>query len=307
MAGNGLALFEGKNNKLYALEVLYEYRDKKLAGFRKSDGIYNGNFYKIEPTNEGYKVSTVDFGTEIRAKAPISIHFMKLPGSWVTYDITKQYSNPEEMIQNETVKRVLDKFYGKEKVRKIIKEAVNEIVLKQETPLVSFTAVSIEDESEKQKIENVFKNLQNHGKIPEDFIRPQFKNGEIDYHMTIVTGELPLRFKDDLNKAVVLNVKTIGESDKAIALGVSGDYFSDNEKQHITLAFKEFPKDSKEIENWQPIEVQFTVKGVIREFDKDKKVIQRGVFGEANQIQVGNFQGDGASAGKSFMFPKEKQ
>jgi hypothetical protein len=328
MANRGLALYKGKDSKMYVLEILYEYRDQKLAGFRKNDEIYTGNFYRIDPIEHGYKISKVDFSKEVRATVPIAVHFMKLPGSWVTFDITKQYTNPEEMIKNKTVKNVLDKFFGLQEIKKIVKEEVNKIInikntktpqlmgfymieksgitLKQEKPQVSFTAVSIEDESEKNKINNVFDLLQEQGKIPKDFIRPQFKDGTLDYHMTIIMGELPPRLRNDLDKEVTLNIKTLGISEDAIALGVSGDYFSDNEFQHITLAFKHFPSDSKVIKEWKPLENIFSVIGVIREFDVDKKIIKRGVFDEANQIEIGNFQAQAVPAGKGSVFPKEK-
>jgi len=194
---------------------------------------------------------------------------------------------------------------------KMKKTELKEIDLKQEFPSISFTAVSVEEESEKNKIEKIFNLLKEKGKIPESFIRPQFKDGTLDYHMTITLGELPLNFKKDLNKEVVLNINSLGISDKAIALGISGDYFSENDYQHITVAFKDLPKDSKEIETWIPLHKPFSITGIIREFDSNKKIIKRGVFDtpidEANQIQVGNFQAQAVPLGKGSMFPQEKK
>jgi len=184
---------------------------------------------------------------------------------------------------------------------------IREVKLKQQIPTAAFTAVSIEDESEKKKISDVYDSLKAQGKIPERFFtRPAFKDGTLDYHMTIGLGELPLRFKRDLDKEVVLNIETFGISDDAVALGVSGDYFSDNEFQHITLGFKYAPSDSKLIKNWEPLEHPFTVRGVIREFRANKEVIKRGVFDEANQIEIGNFQAQAPPAGNGSIFPKEK-
>jgi hypothetical protein len=80
--------------------------------------------------------------------------------------------------------------------------------------------------------------------------------------------------------------------------------------QHITLAFKGYPQYSKDIENWEPLETPFKVKGIIREFTASKKVIKRGVFDtpidEANQIQIGNFQAQAVPVGKGSIFPKEE-
>lgn len=190
--------------------------------------------------------------------------------------------------------------------KKVKQFKMNENSLKQEKPAVGFTAVSIEDESEKEKINKIFDSLREQGKIPESFIRPRFPNGDIDYHMTIKLGELPVGFKKDLDKEVVLNIKTVGISDSAVALGASGEYFSDNEFQHITLAFATLPENSKHIKNWQPLEQPIQVKGVIREFTSRKKLIKRGVFDEANQIQIGNFPDQTVPAGQGSSFPQEE-
>lgn len=63
-------------------------------------------------------------------------------------------------------------------------------------------------------------------------------------------------------------VDEIGVSDKAIAVGVSG-YLSRNDKQHITILFKDKPVDSKDIKNWIKIK-PFTLSGTVREFAKKK-------------------------------------
>ena len=125
--------------------------------------------------------------------------------------------------------------------------------------------------------------------------------------MTIKLGELSLGFKKDLNKKVTLIIDSIGISDSAVALGVSGEYFSFNEFQHITLAFKDMPESSKNIENWKQLKNPFKIIGVIREFSPKKQLIKRGIFDESNQIQVGNFQINGASAGTKTSFPMEKK
>lgn len=151
-------------------------------------------------------------------------------------------------------------------------------LLKQKKPIIEFTAVIIEDEFERKKISDVYDSLKKQGLIPSWFTRPTFKDGTLDYHMTIKLGELPIGFKKDIDKDVTLNIETFGISNNAVALGVSGEYFSDNKYQHITLAFKGFPKYSKNITEWKPLKEPFKVKGIIKEYTSKKEVIKRGVF-----------------------------
>ena len=186
--------------------------------------------------------------------------------------------------------------------------AETDVKLKQEKPVVAFTAVSIEDEEDRNKIERIFSILEKQGKIPADFIRPKFLNGDFDFHMTITLGELPMKFKVDLGKETVLNIEFVGISDSAVALGVSGDYFSTNKYQHITLAFKNLPEDSKNIENWISLSKPFKLNGIIREFTSKKEIVRRGVFDETfNRVQIGNFPAEAPPAGNGSMFPYEKK
>ena len=86
--------------------------------------------------------------------------------------------------------------------------------------------------------------------------------------MTITKGPLGLgqKMAGAIGSEVDLTVKSLGISDDAIAVGVEGLY-SRNPIQHITIAFKNVPKDSNDIENWIDFE-PFKVKGYIREIDK---------------------------------------
>jgi len=95
--------------------------------------------------------------------------------------------------------------------------------------------------------------------IPENWERVD------NYHMTITLGELGLGMKlsGAIGSRVELEVNSIGISDKAIAVGVSGMY-SRNDIQHITLAFRDRPADSNEIIDWTPVK-PFRVVGYIRE------------------------------------------
>jgi hypothetical protein len=88
------------------------------------------------------------------------------------------------------------------------------------------------------------------------------------HHMTIVFGKgLPEDLKGDLGKEVTLTVKSLGVSDKAIAVSVDG-YLSSNEIPHITLAVNTSeggkPYDSNRIEDWKGVK-DFTINGVVTE------------------------------------------
>lgn len=104
-----------------------------------------------------------------------------------------------------------------------------------------------------------------------------------EYHMTVMLGVLPLGMKvrGDLGAEVDIEVNEIGVSDKAIAFGVTG-YLSKNEKQHITLYFKEKPADSKLIKKWFKISKPFIVKGVITEFKSKivSEIIEDRIYSE---------------------------
>jgi hypothetical protein len=90
------------------------------------------------------------------------------------------------------------------------------------------------------------------------------------HHMTITLG--PLKDKTDVGKEVTLIVTSIGLSDKAMAVQVTG-YPSKNAIPHITLAVNPdggTPKMSNEITKWQDVK-HFVVKGVVTEISKYKK------------------------------------
>jgi len=340
MANKGYALYQ-KEGKLYLFTVKYEYIESRFVGFDDFGETFL--IRKLNDEQKQWK-ATHDVKKDEKLKNLIFIGdyyltrilykdfpkgkpYTQLPGGGGVYKETRKYNNIYELFKNETFLRALEKYStfkeGYNIVRDLIREAIGSLIftrkinkpevtafemfednLKQEKPAVGFTAVSIENEDEKKKISNIFDSLKEQGKIPDNFIRPAFKDGTLDYHMTIKLGELPLSHRKDLDKEVTLNIGTIGISDKAIALGVSGEYFSDNDFQHITLAFYELPQYSKEITDWQPLDHLFNVKGIIREFTTDKKVIKRGVFDEANQIQIGNFPDQVVPAGNARIFPQ---
>jgi len=323
MANKGFALYK-RGNDLYILSVAYEYADTRFVGFDDKAEVFKVNklndeqkeWLKTHDPKKNDKTKNYIFVKDyylyrvMFKDFPKGKPYTQLPGGGGVYKETRKFNFVYDLFKNDTILRAIENYgtfnEGYFLIKRLIKEEV-EKMLKQVKPAVAFTAVSIEDESEKKKINEVFDSLQEQGMIPENFIRPAFKDGTLDYHMTIKLGELSLGFKKDLNKEVVLNIETVGVSDGAIALGVSGEYFSDNEYQHITLAFKSLPESSKHIQNWKPLEHPFQIKGVIREFTASKRVITRGVFDEANQIQIGNFQAQAVPAGKGSSFPKEEK
>ena len=141
-------------------------------------------------------------------------------------------------------------------IRKVIRKILAEAQ-------VQFTGVKIQDPQEVSKLESmVQKNLEALGvEIPEEWNAPN------DYHMTVKFGMLPLgmRMRGDVGKPATLEVQSLGVSDDAIALGVSG-YMSRNDNQHITLKFRVYPSDSNKIKKWTPLPYPFEVEGVVYEY-----------------------------------------
>ena len=143
-----------------------------------------------------------------------------------------------------------------EEIRKVIRKMLAEAQ-------IQFTGVKIQDPQEVSKLDSmVQKNLEALGvEIPGGWKTP------LDYHMTVKFGMLPLgmRMRGDVGNPTTLQVQTLGVSDDAIALGVSG-YMSRNENQHITLKFRVYPSDSNEIKEWTPLPYPFEVEGVVYEY-----------------------------------------
>lgn len=151
-------------------------------------------------------------------------------------------------------------------VREIIREELKSVfaeIIGKSYSKVEYTGVMIEGE-EVARFEREFGDrLAGLGvEIPEGWSKPD------DYHMTITLGELSLSMKlaGAIGYEVELEVNSIGVSDSAIAVGVTG-LFSRNENQHITMAFEDRPADSNEITEWIPVK-PFKVIGYVREVDK---------------------------------------
>ncbi len=90
----------------------------------------------------------------------------------------------------------------------------------------------------------------------------------ICHHMTIKLGELPDNLKNRIGEKVTLRINKLGESDKALAVGVDTD-LSMNAIPHITVAINVAngakPKDSNDIKDWKDLSESFNVTGKIEE------------------------------------------
>jgi len=145
-------------------------------------------------------------------------------------------------------------------VRTVIREEIARVLHGKKSTNVEYTGVILEGE-DIQKFESLLSDrLMGLGiEIPEGFKKPG------NYHMTITLGELSLGMKMNgaIGAPVELTCHSRGVSEDAVAVGVSG-LFSRTEIQHITVAFRSKPADSKDIKEW--IEFKpFTVTGYVRE------------------------------------------
>lgn len=143
-------------------------------------------------------------------------------------------------------------------VKKMIESVVRETM---DRPYgVAYTGAVVENEADRQRLKSVAEaQVYALGLDISGWMEPG------DYHMTICVGELPLRMKmrGDIDQEAELHVTHFGYSDKAAAFKVTG-YMSKNDTQHITMAFRDRPADSKEIVDWHELE-PFMVTAVIRE------------------------------------------
>ena len=189
MANKGYALYQ-KNGELYLFTVKYEYTESRFVGFDDFGEIFRirklneeqkqwkatHDVRKNEKTKNlifigDYYLARVGF-----SNFPLGKPYTQLPGGGGVYKETRKYTNIYELFKNETFLRALDKYStfkeGYRTIRNLIREAINKLIytkkmktpsligfsmfedkikLKQEKPSVGFTAVSIEDESEKKR------------------------------------------------------------------------------------------------------------------------------------------------------------
>lgn len=167
----------------------------------------------------------------------------------------------EELAERNTHGVPLDKIKSMIQAHKSVGPlTLNEVIQSKsmnskEPKKVLYSAVVLDD-FESKRLLNEFKDS-----IPEGW-------KTFAHHMTIIFGKgLPEDLEGDLGKEVTLTVKSLGVSDKAIAVGVEG-YYSNNDKPHITLAVNTSkngkPYDSNNIEHWRGVK-DFTIKGIVTE------------------------------------------
>ena len=128
-----------------------------------------------------------------------------------------------------------------------------DVLTEEQSYKVSYSAVVLDKQSRDA--------ILNHLSIP---------NGwkTICHHMTIKLGELPDNLKNRIGERVTLRINKLGESDKALAVGVNTD-LSMNAIPHITVAINVAngakPKDSNDIKDWKDLSESFNVTGKIEE------------------------------------------
>ncbi len=128
-----------------------------------------------------------------------------------------------------------------------------DVLTEEQSYKVSYSAVVLDKQSRDA--------ILNHLSIP---------NGwkTICHHMTIKLGELPDNLKNRIGEKVTLRINKLGESDKALAVGVDTD-LSMNAIPHITVAINVAngakPKDSNDIKDWKDLSESFNVTGKIEE------------------------------------------
>ena len=128
-----------------------------------------------------------------------------------------------------------------------------DVLTEEQSYKVSYSAVVLDKQSRDA--------ILNHLSIP---------NGwkTICHHMTIKLGELPDNLKNRIGEKVTLRINKLGESDKALAVGVDTD-LSMNAIPHITVAINiangAKPKDSNDIKDWKDLSESFNVTGKIEE------------------------------------------
>jgi len=310
----GLALYS-KNKRMFIFEVEYEFADTRFVGFRGKYNPYYGEFYEIKVKDGIYKVYRLDLKKESRENAPVGKQYTQLPGGGGAYKVTRGYTNISEMMKNPTVKKVLDKFFGLNEVRKVVRKKLKESKKKQQN--ISFLAASVEELSEIEKLEKIIRN-----NIPDGWVRCEFKNGSPDYHMTIRLGDSTFHTKKNLvNQDVELKITGIGRNKTAMAFREDGDMYTDNRDnlKHLTVAFNKknggLPQDSNNIVEWVKIK-PIKIKAVIRQFDQNKEKVKgislRSPSDEVkldergSPISPGHFVDSAAAAGVGGVFPQEK-
>jgi len=184
------------------------------------DLIKNLNTFDVEKFGDRLKIIVNKDGDNIQ-----------ITNDKIIYDLWP--NSYENKLANETESDILKLIKKKlpEKPEIDINRELTDIGMERmnEIGKISYTAVVIENEKDIQKLKKVLNAV---GGLPEGWKEPE------NYHMTVMLGELPLglKMRGDLGAEAELEIISVGVSDLAIAVGITG-YISKNETQHITLAF----------------------------------------------------------------------
>lgn len=121
---------------------------------------------------------------------------------------------------------------------------------------ITYSAVILDEKSRSKLLAHLA------GNIPEGWQK-------IAHHMTINMGEIKPEWEKYLGMTVPLLVKTVGYSDKAMAVGVETLIPTINKIPHITVAVNRKeggkPYDSSKITNWKSIAFGLELTGTVEE------------------------------------------
>ena len=144
----GYALYS-KDDSMFALPVGYEYPDKRFVGFDPKDQVFlikklsdeQREWLKTNDPKEHDKTKNFIFSGDYYAASiywneftrPTGKPYTQLPGGGGCYKVTRKMDNIVELMHNDTVKRVLDRFFltneelFREEVRKTLKNNIKNL------------------------------------------------------------------------------------------------------------------------------------------------------------------------------------
>ena len=298
----GYALYS-KKGRMYILEVLYEYVDSKFVGFRRKGELYPGEAYEIKLIDGELKIGKIRLTNEYRERVPVGKKYTQLPGGGGGFKESRKYNNIIKLFHNETIKGVLERFFGLQEVRKVVKENVSLLLegkKKNKKEYVDFIGASIESKKDINKLEKIINNSVD---IPKDWKKP------LDFHMTITkdSGEEKMQFGDRrriIGKDVKLKIVAIGKNETAIAFKEEGEMWSRKENKHITIAYEKAAQDADDIVDWEYFTKPIYITAIIRQIGYNKEIIHDIQLDErGSKISPGHFVGQSAVAGASRVFP----
>jgi hypothetical protein len=128
---------------------------------------------------------------------------------------------------------------------------------------IIYTGIFLTEDSKRILLSKVKTYFPNTWKIYADHLT-------LGYGENALYGEIGTFFEENKGKSIDLTIYSIGISDKAIAVGVKGNFKCGNIHPHITIAtpFSGAPKYSNYIENWKDFKEPFVITGIIDSFPR---------------------------------------